>query len=223
MKPRNDTFFAKICIKYKKTLHLLKLLLTVNQLTYYMQHSPFWNASRFSASQEISCTIWKVWDHGDTVAKVLCYKFEGRWFIGIFHWHNPSNHTLALGSTQPLTEMSTRSISWGQRWLVHKADNLTTILCRSHNLGTLTSWNLLGHSRPLTGLLYFFIWNSHRHLLVASAMTSVPVTTECCLRLQIEEQPPDMYSSCQYIYQAGTDSWQSPTLGAWWGTNNSSL
>ena len=33
--------------------------------------------------------------------------------IGIFHWHNPSDRTVALGSTQPLTEMSTRSISWG--------------------------------------------------------------------------------------------------------------
>ena len=33
--------------------------------------------------------------------------------IGIFHWHNPSGRTMALGSTQPLTEMSTRNISWG--------------------------------------------------------------------------------------------------------------
>jgi hypothetical protein len=33
--------------------------------------------------------------------------------IGIFHWHNPSDRTMALGSTQPLTEMSTRGISWG--------------------------------------------------------------------------------------------------------------
>jgi len=32
---------------------------------------------------------------------------------------------MALGSTQPLTEMSTRSISWGQRRSVRKADNLT--------------------------------------------------------------------------------------------------
>ena len=32
---------------------------------------------------------------------------------GIFHWHNPSGHTMALGLTQPLTEMSTRNISWG--------------------------------------------------------------------------------------------------------------
>ena len=30
----------------------------------------------------------------------------------IFHRHNPSGRTMVLRSTQPLTEMSTRSISW---------------------------------------------------------------------------------------------------------------
>jgi len=33
--------------------------------------------------------------------------------IWIFHWHYPPDRTMALGSTQPLTEMSTRRISWG--------------------------------------------------------------------------------------------------------------
>ena len=33
-------------------------------------------------------------------------------FIVIFQWHNPSGRTMALRSTQPLTEMSTRCISW---------------------------------------------------------------------------------------------------------------
>ena len=33
--------------------------------------------------------------------------------IGIFQWHNPSSRTMALGSTQPLTDMSTTHISWG--------------------------------------------------------------------------------------------------------------
>ena len=53
------------------------------------------------------------------VVKVLCYKSEGRWFDPSWcHWNfsltqNPSDRTMALGSTQPLTEMSTRSISWG--------------------------------------------------------------------------------------------------------------
>ena len=47
--------------------------------------------------------------------------------IGIFHWHNPSDRTMALGSTQPLTEMSTRRISLGA---VRKDDNLTAFLRR---------------------------------------------------------------------------------------------
>jgi hypothetical protein len=33
--------------------------------------------------------------------------------IGIFHRHNSLRHTMALGSTQPLREMSTRNVSWG--------------------------------------------------------------------------------------------------------------
>jgi hypothetical protein len=43
----------------------------------------------------------------------------------VFHWHNPSGRTRALGLTQPLTEMSTRNISWGVKvagaycWLYH--------------------------------------------------------------------------------------------------------
>jgi hypothetical protein len=32
---------------------------------------------------------------------------------GFFFFYNPSDRTMAPGSTQPLTEMSTRSISWG--------------------------------------------------------------------------------------------------------------
>jgi hypothetical protein len=33
--------------------------------------------------------------------------------IGIFHWHNPSGHTMALASTQTPMEMSSRNIFWG--------------------------------------------------------------------------------------------------------------
>jgi len=33
--------------------------------------------------------------------------------IGISHWRNPFGRTTVLGSTQLLTEMSTRNISWG--------------------------------------------------------------------------------------------------------------
>jgi hypothetical protein len=64
---------------------------------------------------------------------------------------------MALGPTQPLTEMSTRNISWGQRRPVRKADNLTTFMGHlSKYLGALTSWNPRGLSRPVMGLLYLY-------------------------------------------------------------------
>jgi hypothetical protein len=50
-------------------------------------------------------------DRGSTVVKVLRYKSKG--VIGIFHSHNPSDRTMALGSTQPPTELSTSRIFWG--------------------------------------------------------------------------------------------------------------
>ena len=39
--------------------------------------------------------------------KPVCRGFESRWC------HNPSGRTMAPGSTQPLTEMRTRDVSWG--------------------------------------------------------------------------------------------------------------
>jgi hypothetical protein len=55
------------------------------------------------------------WGHAVAyLAEVLCYKPEGRrfesrmWWI-FFNLPNPSIRITALGSTQPLTEMSTRS------------------------------------------------------------------------------------------------------------------
>ena len=53
-------------------------------------------------------------DRGSTVVKVLCNKSEAQLVSVDFSLtENPSDRTMALGSTQPLTEMSTRSISWG--------------------------------------------------------------------------------------------------------------
>jgi hypothetical protein len=81
---------------------------------------------------------------------------------------------MALGSTQPLTEMSTRNISWGVN-AVRRADNLTTCMCRlSRNLGASTSWNPVGLSRPVMGLLYlfflpFYICRENRHYLTCWA------------------------------------------------------
>jgi len=62
---------------------------------------------------------WKVLGHAVAqLVEALRYKSEGRhfdfrWCHGIFYMHNPSVRTMALGLTQPLTEMSTRNISCG--------------------------------------------------------------------------------------------------------------
>jgi hypothetical protein len=72
--------------------------------------------------------------------------------IGIFYWHNPSGRTMALELTQPLTEMSTRNISWGVKAAGVWADNLTTFMWRlSWNLGASTFWNPSGPVRACNG------------------------------------------------------------------------
>jgi hypothetical protein len=47
--------------------------------------------------------------------------------IGFFNRHNPSSRTMALGSTQPLTEMSTRNLLGGKGRPARGTDNLTAI------------------------------------------------------------------------------------------------
>jgi hypothetical protein len=51
------------------------------------------------------------------LVEALCYKpecrgFESRW-SGFFNWPNSSSRTLTLGSTQPLSEMSSRNLPGG--------------------------------------------------------------------------------------------------------------
>jgi hypothetical protein len=47
--------------------------------------------------------------------------------IEFFNWPNPSSRTMALGSTQPLIEMSTRNLPGGKGRPACKADNLTAL------------------------------------------------------------------------------------------------
>jgi hypothetical protein len=43
-------------------------------------------------------------------------------FIGFFNWPNPSSRIMALGSTQPVTEMCTRNLPGGKGRPARKAD-----------------------------------------------------------------------------------------------------
>ena len=56
-------------------------------------------------------TRWRSWlRHCATSRKVAGSIPDG--VTGISHSHNPSGRTMTLGSTKPLTEISTRNISW---------------------------------------------------------------------------------------------------------------
>ena len=59
-----------------------------------------WNISQFTNEWARNSTIYLIGDRGSTV--VAGSIPDG--VIGIFHWHNPSDRTMALGSTQHLTE-----------------------------------------------------------------------------------------------------------------------
>jgi hypothetical protein len=47
--------------------------------------------------------------------------------IGFYNLPTPSSRTMALGSTQPLTEMSTRNLPGGKERPACKTDNLIAI------------------------------------------------------------------------------------------------
>jgi hypothetical protein len=75
-------------------------------------------------------------------ARTFLVRFPMR-SLDFFNWPNPSSRTMALGSTQPLTEMSTRNFPGGKGRPRRMADKLPSVngLCKN-----------LGASTPLTGI-----------------------------------------------------------------------
>jgi hypothetical protein len=97
----------------------------------------------------------------------ICYKPEGRGFESrwghriVFNLPNPSSRTMALGLTQPLTEMNTTNYLCGVKtsWQPHRhlwADCLD-------NVGSSTSHNLTGLHVLLRGWLYYYYYYHYHH------------------------------------------------------------
>ena len=106
---------------------------------------------------------WRSWlRHCATCRKVAGSVPDG--VIEIFHLHNPFDRTMALDLTQPLTEMSTRNISWGVK--CGRCAGLTTLPSScAHCLEIWkpqSSWNPQGLSRHVMELLYIRGLDSNR-------------------------------------------------------------
>jgi len=98
------------------------------------------------------------------LVEALRYKAEGRGFSFRWRWfhlniyrYKSSGRTMVLGSTQPLTEMSTRYISWMVKWPVRVTHNLNfhmpiVLKSRSLNLPELS-----GREQVCTGIALSFL------------------------------------------------------------------
>jgi len=134
-----------------------------------------WNIRNFMQN------IQNAGDRGSTVFKVLCYKSEDRWFDPrwcqwIFHGHK----------IPPIALWTWGRINLLQKWVPGvfpggkggRSVRMTTYhhpMPLSRNLGTLTSWNPLGLSRPVMGLVYLYIQTAYHawfHVYAAKWMRS---------------------------------------------------
>jgi len=77
---------------------------------------------------------------------------------------------------------------------VLKAEKLTTILCRCHEIWEPSpSWRLLGHSRPVTGLLYLYLHWGTFHSLAAENPRS---------------EAGNVARACKLYFEEGEEEWQ---------------
>jgi hypothetical protein len=65
---------------------------------------------------------------------------------------------MALGSIQPLVKMSTRNIPGSKGARCVRLTTSPPLCAECHEiLGAQTFWNMLGHTRPVTGQLYLYL------------------------------------------------------------------
>jgi hypothetical protein len=104
-------------------------------------------------SSGISCVSCSVGAHGSAVGWGTKLQAGRSWVrvpvksFDFFNWPNPSGCNMALESTQPLREMSTRNLSGGKGRPAHKAASVSRL--SRENVEASTSHNPMG----LHGLL----------------------------------------------------------------------
>ena len=100
-------FMLTLALQFRHHNKLHKIFSVNNYVQGYMKYQC--KKANYTLEQ---CTRWHSWfRHCAISQKVAGLIPDG--VTGIFHSHNPSSCTVALGLTRPLAEMSTRNISWG--------------------------------------------------------------------------------------------------------------
>jgi hypothetical protein len=125
-------------------------------------HWNIWPAWTYTGFNSVG-TGWSG-DRGSTVVKVLCYKSEGRWFDPRrCQWDFSLTYSFR-SHYGPGVDSASNINDYKEYFLVVKAAGAWGWQPHHHpvplscNLGTLTSWNPLGHSRPVTGLFYLYLY-----------------------------------------------------------------
>jgi hypothetical protein len=97
-----------------------------SQLNYKPSKKPRWKQVTFNGLCNITGARSSIVVSGTATSRKVAGLIPNE-VIGFFIWLNPFSRTVALGSTQPLTEMSTKNLP-GAKWrLACKAENLTTL------------------------------------------------------------------------------------------------
>jgi hypothetical protein len=113
--------------------------------------------------------------------------------VDFFNLPNPSSRTMALGSTQPLTEMSTRNLPGGKGRPARKADNLTK-MCEPiayKNVEAPTSHSPIGLHGPLQGyLLPLPLYQDPESRWASGSMAAARY---CSLPLTVQTDHPTSY------------------------------
>ena len=112
---------------------------------------------------------------------------------GFFSDVSPSDRSMVLGSTQPLVKMSTRNIPGGKGGRCVRLTTYHHTVPLSRNLGALTSLEPSGPARPVTGVLYLYLYLAEklcrirfRHLFFQFfERLTVPLTSKLCPLLSL--------------------------------------